>query len=120
MKTKVILIAAILFLSSCVNPPANGLPFKYGNDCLPQAVVMTMALKEKKIEADVLLISTPIWKHAGVRYMYPVGQNSLFFWDHDWKSIRLRAWKDDPYSVANAWMKATRHSETVINAEFLK
>jgi len=120
MKTKVILIAAILFLTSCVNPPATGLPFKYGNDCLPQAISMTEGLRNKNIEADVLTISTPTWGHALCRYMYPKGKNTLWVWDHDWKSLKLKAWKDDPNSVANAWMKATQHDEFVVNAEFLK
>jgi hypothetical protein len=120
MKKTILIIITAFLLSSCVNPPATGLPFKYGNDCLPQAIVMTEALRNKNIEADVLSIYTEKWGHAVCRYMYPKGQNKLYVWDHDWQSIRLRAWKDDPKDVAEEWMKATRHAEPLKYAEFLK
>lgn len=107
-------------LISCNSPPAKGLPYKYGNDCLPQAIVMTESLREKHIEADVLIIITEKWGHAICRYMYPKGKNILYVWDHDWKSLRLRAWKTDPISVADAWLKRTQHTEELKSAEFLK
>ena len=109
-----------LALTSCINPPAKGLPWKYGNDCLPQAIVMTEALKDKNIEADVLTITTPTWGHALCRYMYPKGKNILYVWDHDWKSLRLRAWTDDPISGGKAWLKQTRHTDELLSAEYLK
>ena len=109
-----------LVLTSCISPPAKGLPFKYGNDCLPQAIIMVEALREKNIEADVLAISTERWGHAVCMYFYPKGKNQMWCWDHDWKSLRVHAWKDDPFSVANAWLKTTRHTEQAKSAEFLK
>ena len=120
LKYIIYIMILTLMLTSCINPPAKGLPFKYGNDCLPQAIIMTEALREKNIEADVLSIYTEKWGHAVSRYMYPKGKNILYVWDHDWQSIRLRAWKEDPYSVAREWMKQTRHTEEVKSAEFLK
>ena len=119
MKLLLNILVACCLASCAVHPPAKGLPFHYGNDCLPQAIVMTEALKEKNIEARVLLLSTPNWRHALCRYLYPKGQNSMWVWDQTWKSLRLRAWKDDPWSVAAAWMKETRHPEEVTRAEYL-
>ena len=111
----------VLILASCaVNPPATGLPLKYGNDCLPQAIAMTQALHQKGVDADVLILSTHHWSHAVCVYMYPVGQNTLWCWDYYWKSLRIRAWREYPLTVAAAWLKETSPSEELVGAEFLK
>lgn len=105
-----VLILSIFLLVGCVtNPPyvEKKLKFKYGNDCLPQAILMTQSLKEKNIDAKVLLIHTKNWGHAICVYMYPKGKNKMWGWDRFWKSMRLRAWKDDPTSVANEWLRVT-------------
>ena len=113
-------IITTIVLVSCVNPPAHGLPLKYGNDCLPQAIAMTQALHQKGVDADVLLLSTPHWGHAVSVYMYPVGKNTLWCWDYYWKSLRIRAWRDYPVQIATAWLKETSPNEELKGAEFLK
>jgi hypothetical protein len=80
---------------------------------------MTEGLRGKGVEANVLLLQTEKWGHAVSRYMYPKGENKLWCWDQNWKSLRLRAYKDDPYSVGRAWMRATQHTERLTGAEFL-
>lgn len=120
LKTLYIAILTLSLISCNTLPPAKGLPFKYGNDCLPQAIVMVEALKEKNIEAEVLCITTDKWGHSVSMYFYPKGQNQMWIWDTTWQSIRIRAWRDDPYSVANAWLKTTRHVESAKFAEYLK
>ena len=46
---KSILLLICLFLISCAsnNELENKLKFKYGNDCLPQAIIMAESLKKK-------------------------------------------------------------------------
>jgi hypothetical protein len=45
--------------------------------------------------------------------MYPPGKNRLWVWDSQWQSVNLRAWWNNPMSIANAWMK-WRHDETPV------
>ena len=118
-KIFLILVSLILFTSCAVNPPAQGLKYKFGNDCLPQAAVMCESLREKGIDANVLLISTSTWRHSVATYMYPIGQNKLWAWDTTWKSLRLRAWKDNPESIAKEWLNKTNHREILVEASFL-
>jgi hypothetical protein len=115
-----ILILICLFLVSCASNPEleNKLKFRYGNDCLPQAIIMTESLKEKNIDAKVLRIYTNNWGHAICVYMYPKGQNKLWGWDRFWKSNRLRAWTNDPYSVARKWMEVTMSEDILKSAEY--
>lgn len=117
---KYLSVIFFFLILSCDNyPPADGLNFRYGNDCLPQAIVMTEALREKKIEATVLILQTnENWNHALCIYNYPPGM--LWAWDADWKSIRLNAWKVSPHSVGRAWLKIT-HPQTILKtAEYLE
>jgi uncharacterized protein (DUF2132 family) len=81
---------------------------------------MTEALREKKIEADVLLIKTKTWGHGICIYMYPKGKNSMFGWDSYWQSLKLRAWRDDPRAVALEWLRTTNHSDNLISATYLR
>jgi hypothetical protein len=118
----IFLLLLILTLSACVtNPPVeNKLKFKYDNDCLPQAIIMTESLKEKNIEAFVLRMYTDKWGHAICVYMYPKGKNQLWAWDRVWKSNRLRAWKDDPVGIAKAWQRLTLDNSNLILAQIDK
>lgn len=110
----------LLFSCSSVDPPVSGAKFKYGNDCLPQAIIMTESLKEKDIESKVIVLQTYNFTHAVSTYMYPKGKNQLWVWDRDWRSIRLNAWKDSPHSVSRAWLKITHPSEILKTAEYLE
>lgn len=116
-----IFLFLLFFMFGCVTHPPlahNKLPFKYGNDCLPQAIIMTQSLKEKGIEANVLGIYTDKWGHAICVYMYPSGQNKMWGWDRFWKSMRLRAWKNDPESIAKEWMRVTLSEDKLQYAMF--
>jgi hypothetical protein len=117
---KSILLLMCLFLISCAsnNELENKLKFKYGNDCLPQAIIMAESLKERNINAKVLRIYTDKWGHAICVYVYPKGSNKLWGWDRFWKSMRLRAWVNDPYSVAKKWMQVTLSEDILISAEY--
>jgi hypothetical protein len=118
-----IFIAVFLVFSTigcATRPPVEDkkLRFKYDNDCLPQAIIMTESLKEKNVEARVLRIYTNKWGHAICVYMYPKGQNKMWGWDRVWKSNRIRAWKEDPIGIANYWIKITMSDAKLIAAEF--
>jgi len=101
-----------LSLSACAS---TRLP----NDCVPQAAQMVEGLRAQRIETRVLLISATPLRHAVAVYLYPTGKNTLWAWDADWKSIRLRAFYDQPESVARAWLRATRHAQQLTSAEYL-
>lgn len=121
MKKVLIILIATALCSCSTYPPIDNptkLPFRFGNDCLPQAIIMTEALREKNIEARVVRIYTKKWGHAICAYMYPKGQNQLWAWDRNYMSIRLRAWKDDPESIAKAWLEKTNYDQTLDYAEF--
>lgn len=118
---KLLLIVCVCLTGCITNPPVDRkdvVPFKYGNDCLPQAIIMTEALKTKGVEAHVLSIFTDKWGHAVCVYMYPKGQNQLWAWDRFWKSMRIRAWKDDPMGIAKQWLKLTLSEDQLQYAVF--
>ena len=94
-------------LAGCAVEHAPSAKFAYDNDCLPQAIIMTEGLRDKGIEADVLGITYPAGGHAVCRYMYPKGANKLWVWDRTWKSLNVRAYKEDADSVGKAWSKQT-------------
>jgi hypothetical protein len=118
---KFILAIAILALAGCAMPPVAEPEFAgiYKNACLPEAIAMAQGLKEKSIQARVLRIQTNDWGHAVTVYLYPTGANKLYAWDSYWQSINLRAWFDNPTSIANAWLNYTHPNLTLANATFL-
>ena len=119
--TKVFITCTCLLLISCTHNPPTNVPEWVGkmkNACLPEAIVMTQGLRASGIQAKVLSIHTKDWGHATCVYMYPPGQNKLWVWDSHWQSIPLRAFWNDPNSIARAWMK-WRYDETPLtNAYF--
>ena len=80
---------------------------------------MAQGLREKGIQARVLRIQTPKWGHAICSYLYPPGKNTLWGWDSHWKSNRLRAWADDPDSIAREWIRVTLSDQPLTAAQFL-
>ncbi len=80
---------------------------------------MVEGLHGSGIQAKVLMITTDQWRHALAVYLYPVGENRLWCWDSNWKSIRVRAFFAQPESVAKAWLKATNHAQSLEKAEYL-
>jgi hypothetical protein len=118
---KYLLSAIILILAGCSMPPVAEPSFagKYRNACLPEAIAMSQGLKSHGIQSRVLRIGTNKWNHAICTYLYEPGSNTLWGWDSYWKSNRLRAFADDPYSIARAWMIATMSDAVLLNAQFL-
>ena len=107
--------ALVAILALCLSACASRLP----NDCVPQAIQMTEGLKGKGITAKVLLITAPPMRHAVSVYLYPAGANRLWVWDATWASIRVRAYFDQPESVARGWLAAIRKPPTLTSAEYL-
>jgi hypothetical protein len=115
------LAIAILALAGCTTLPVEQPAFagRYRNACLPEAIAMAQGLKEKSIQTRVLRIQTKDWGHAVCVYLYPIGANRLYAWDSYWQSINLRAWFDNPASIATAWLDYTHPNLTLVNANFL-
>jgi hypothetical protein len=115
---KILTLAIVLFVVGCTStPPIQTPPWigKYKNACLPEAIAMTEALRQSGVQAKVLSIHTKDWGHATCTYLYPPGANKLWVWDSHWKSVPLRAWWNDPHSIARAWM-AWRYDTTPITS----
>jgi len=118
---KYIFTIFIFILAGCTSLPVEQPSFsgKYKNACLPEAIAMAQNLREKAIQTRVLRIQTKNWSHAVTVYLYPTGANRLYVWDSYWKSINLRAWYDDPTSIANAWLDYTHPKILLVSASFL-
>ena len=108
-------------LVSCTSIPPTGVPAwagSYRKACLPEAIAVAQGLREEDIQARVLSIHTEKWGHAVCVYMYPPGKNKLWVWDSQWQSVSLRAWYDDPMSVARAWMNWRHDTTPVLRAYY--
>jgi hypothetical protein len=114
------LILALLMTGCAVNPPVPAWTSGQRNACLPEAAVMSEGLKKADIKAEVVILRTPMWSHAVAAYLYPTGENQLWVWDAEWKSIRVRAYFDDADQIARAWCNATGKSVWIDSAEILK
>jgi hypothetical protein len=111
----VVVAAVAIFTSACSALPDPSTGKK--NACLPEAAMMTEALNAKGIESKVLLLQTTKFNHAISVYLY---ESKLFGWDSNWKSVRLRAYFNDPEGVAREWLrKTTFEPETLRKAEYL-
>lgn len=118
---RIIAIFLCLGLTSCSTyPPVQSWTSGQKNACLPEAAVMVQGLKKAEIQSRVLCITTPEWGHAVAVYLYPPGQNQLWVWDSTWKSIRVRAWWDDPQDITYKWAKALGKNIIIKKAEFLE
>ena len=116
-----LLIAIVILLTGCAtNPPVEPDAWvgKYGNACLPEAISMAQGLRANGIQARVLNIHTHEFGHAVCVYLYPPGENKLWAWDSYWKSIRLRAYWDDPMGVARAWLRWTQHDHRRLKSAY--
>lgn len=118
---KHLLAIAIVALAGCASLPVEQPDFagRYRNACLPEAIAMAQGLREKAIQTRVLRIQTKDWGHAVCVYLYPTGANKLYVWDSYWQSINLRAWFDNPVSIANAWLNYAHPDKQLVNATFL-
>lgn len=116
-------LASLLILAGCATtPPAPEPAFsdRYRNACLPAAAAMAQSLRGHGITARVLCIETPAFAHAVTVYLYPPGANRLWAWDEKWKSLRLRAFADDPRGIALAWLRITHPGKQLLAADFLE
>jgi hypothetical protein len=94
--------------------------------CLPTAIAFKEGLKNQAVWSEVLLyeyadpISGKTLGHAVTAYMYPVGQNQLWTYDHE-GSTRIRAYITDIEEIAQQTenMRGRPHHR-VTKAELLK
>jgi hypothetical protein len=119
---RLLLSLTIILLLGCSSTPVKEpeIAGKYKNACLPEAIMMRNALKKSGVEARVLAIYTPKLGHAICVYLYPPGKNQLWGWDSYWKSLRLRAYTDDPEGVAKAWLRWASPTDTLTRAEYIE
>lgn len=118
-----VLAIVCLSLAACATRPPVAEPEFSGqlqNACVPESVAMVEGLRGSGIQARVLLITTPAWRHAVAVYLYPAGDNRLWVWDSNWKSMRVRAYWDDPSGIARAWISATNRSPSILSSAFLE
>jgi hypothetical protein len=92
----------------------------YGRACLPEAIGMAEALRGAGVQAKVLRFRTAKVGHAIAVYLYPPGANKLWGWDSWWASLQLRAFWHNPEMIARDWLRVTRHTEALIEAEFVE
>jgi hypothetical protein len=121
MKRLLLLLISIVLVgcnATLVEEPEVSGMFK--NACLPEAIMMSQSLKEHGIDARVLGIYAEDYGHAICVYMYPPGKNQMWGWDSYWKSLRLRAFKDNPESVARAWLRWTNPQKQLTRAEYIQ
>jgi hypothetical protein len=115
------------FLASCASTPSNpeGWMEMEKNACLPTAIAFREGLKKYDVWSEVVIYNWTDQKtkknkaHAIVAYMYPKGQNKLWTYDH-WGSYRVRAYKDDPFEIAQKATDARHEERRVTSAFFLK
>ena len=115
-----------IILASCA--PSNPERWMEGKPsaCLPTAIAFKEGLKNQAVWSEVLLyeyadpISGKTLGHAVTAYMYPVGKNQLWTYDHE-GSTRIRAFITDIEEIAQQTenMRGRPHHR-VIKAEFLK
>jgi hypothetical protein len=118
--------ACILFLISCSTPrnPESWMEMEK-NACLPTAIAFKEGLKKYDIWSEVVTYNyfdpkkNKLSGHAITAYMYPKGKNQL--WTYDYMgSYRTRAFKNNPYQIAQQ-AEILRGRNNIINhSEFLK
>lgn len=119
---RAILSIVCLCLAACATRPPVAEPAFAGhmrNACMPEAAAMVEGLHGAEIQARVLLITTPQWRHAVAVYLYPPGASQLWIYDSTWKSLRVRAYWADPAGIARTWITATNRTVPVTSAIFL-
>jgi len=114
------LIPLLLLLASCAtNPPVPSWSSGERNACVPEAAVMCEGLRKAGIKSEIVLISTPAWRHAVTAYIYPAGKNQMWIWDADWKSVRIVAFFDNGPQIARAWLALISPGTPLTTAEIL-
>lgn len=126
---KIVLISLLINLSSCnLIHPRNPEWWmeKQQNACLPTAISFRESLQKRVKWSRVLIYKyldtkqNKYYGHAVCAYMYPVGKNQL--WVYDYRgSVRVRAYIDEPFAVAEAVEKAAGNDHyQILQAEYLE
>ena len=122
---KFLVLLALLLFTGCQTTPKNpeAEAEKQINACLPNAIIMSQALRRQDVWARVLVVTWDIKEkingHAYTIYLYPPGQNQLWAYDRDWGSMRIRAFKDDVYDVARKANQSRNIYWPLRKAEFI-
>lgn len=126
MKKTLLSLLGCALLTSCATPsnPEYWMETKR-NACLPTAIAFREGLRKYDVWSEVVVYKWLDQKdkkmkgHAIVAYMYPKGQNQL--WTYDFLgSYRVRAFKDDPVTIAQKATDARQEGRYVTSAEFVK
>lgn len=126
---KSILAASLLFCTSCsLTHPRNPEWWmeKEKNACLPTAITFKESLGKRVKWSKVLIYkyldtkTNKYYGHAVCAYMYPTGKNQL--WVYDYRgSVRIRAYIDEPFAVAEGVEKAAGNTHyQILQAEYLE
>ena len=126
MKNVFLAILACFLMTSCVTPsnPESWMETKR-NACLPTAIAFREGLRKYDVWSEVVIYhwfdkkDKKMKGHAIVAYMYPPGKNQLWTYDF-WGSYRVRAFKDDPVTIAQKATDARQEGRYVTFAEFVK
>jgi len=120
---KCLLVSSLLALSGCATDEtapvaSDDVIGDYDNACLPEAVIMTQALRRNGIEARVLIMSNDGWSHAVTAYQYPAKKGRIWCWDSDEQSVPVSARWTDSKNLARAWLRACGRADEITNARF--
>jgi hypothetical protein len=122
---KFIALFLLMFVVGCQTTPKNpeAAAEKQINACLPNAIIMSQALKRHNVWSRVLIVKWSTQQringHAYTIYLYPPGQNQLWAYDSDWGSMRIRAFKDNVKDVALKANQSRRLYHPITFAEYL-
>lgn len=120
---KWIAIFAIALAGCATTPQGPEWAGRMRNACVPEAAAMVEGLKEKGINARMLIFRADGMRegHALAVYLYPVGQNRLWAWDSTWGSLRVRAWAGDAGGISREWLRVTTGKVwNIERAEFIE
>ena len=118
-------ILILLMLVGCKTTPHNPEFWmeKEINACLPAAIIFNQSLRKYDVWSEVFRYE---WKdngklrgHAMVAYMYPVGKNQLWTYDH-MGSWRTFAYTNNVAQIAAYASKVRGNTNVVLKAEWIK
>ena len=118
-------ILILLMLVGCKTTPYNPEFWmeKEINACLPTAIIFKQSLRKYDVWSEVFRYE---WKeneklrgHAMVAYMYPVGKNQLWTYDH-MGSWRTFAYTNNVAQIAAYASKVRGNTNRVLKAEWIK
>lgn len=129
MKLLIIALATLVHVSCSSMPqnPQKWMEWQGANNCLPTAIAFKEGLKDSKCKWSKVVVygyidaaDSKSKGHAVVAFMYPIGKNQLWVYDH-MGSYRTRAYINDALTIAQlAENQRGRAKNTVHYAEFLE